>query len=308
MAGSRVRVTLAVAALLFSSSALTVLPAPASAASSTTTTATSTTSSGTAPSVGTESEVTTTTTSTTTTTTTSSTVPTTEHSSGSSAGDHWLAVAILVLGAVAVGFAYRFYNGWRSSYERLAAAALSRTGRYPETTFDPVETGTFRRAGVAPADAHAQAVVKGPSAIVAGQPAVFSATVAGQPAPTCQWALDPSDAGTVTPAVGAQTTLIAPKPGTVTLTATIPDGQPTLVPLTVVAATSDGGVPLLGSGFSGVAAALVAFTIAGALTALGVLSGTAFIAFLGPVVGYFFGQSRDSGGSGTPPTSGGTAS
>ena len=302
MAGSRVRVTLAVCALLFSSSALSALSTPASAASSTTT------SSGTVTSVSTESELTTTTTSTTTTTTTSSTVPTTDHSSGSSAGDHWLAFAILVLGAAAVGFAYLFYNGWRRSYQTLAAAALSRSGHYPETTFDPVEVGTFRVASVAPADAHAQAVVKGPSAIVAGQPAVFSATVSGQPAPTCQWGLDPADAGTVMPATGAQTTLTAPKPGTVTLTATIPGGEATLVPLTVVAATSDGGVPLLGSGFAGVAAALIAFTIAGALTALGVLSGTAFIAFLGPVVGYFFGQSRDSGNSGTPPRSGGAAS
>ena len=93
-----------------------------------------------------------------------------------------------------------------------------------------------------------------------------------------------------------------------TLTATIPDGQPTLVPLTVVAATSDRGVPLLGSGFASVAAALVAFTIAGALTALGVLSGTAFIAFLGPVVGYFFAQRRDTSDGGTPPKSGGAAS
>jgi hypothetical protein len=54
----------------------------------------------------------------------------------------------------------------------------------------------------------------------------------------------------------------------------------------------------LGVGFGGVAAAISAFAIAGALTALNIVSGSAFIAFLGPLVGYFFAQSREGGGSG----------
>ena len=210
MAGSRVRVTLAVCALLFSSSALSALPTPASAASSTTT------SSGTVTSVSTESELTTTTTSTTTATTIDHELdgpddPITVRGARRRVTTGWHSRSSCSA-RPRLGSPISCYNGWRRSYQTLAAAALSRSGHYPEHDFfDPVEVGTFRVASVAPADAHAQAVVKGPSAIVAGQPAVFSATVSGQPAPTCQWALDPADAGTVMPATGAQTTLTAPE-------------------------------------------------------------------------------------------------
>jgi hypothetical protein len=57
-----------------------------------------------------------------------------------------------------------------------------------------------------------------------------------------------------------------------------------------------------------VSAVLIAFAIAGALTALGKLGGDAFIAFLGPVVGYFFAATRGNnqgGGTTTGRQSGG---
>jgi hypothetical protein len=106
----------------------------------------------------------------------------------------------------------------------------------------------------------------------------------------------------VQPASGAETTVTASTAGELTLNATVTGRTPAAVKLTAVAKSSDVGVPLLGTGFAGVAAAIVAFAIAGALSALGIISGTAFIAFLGPVVGYFFAQARDSappGGSST---------
>ena len=244
----------------------------------------------------------------TTPTTTTAGTASTSGGTKSSTADHWIALAILVLGALGILLAYVFYDGWRQSYEKLTSAVLRRTGHFPDTVFDPTVAPAFRAYAVPADQAAAQPVVKGPGAVVVGEPVTFSATVGGQPR-SCNWATHPADAASVQPPTGPQTTLTATKAGTLTLTATVAGGQPTVVPLTSGAKSSDGGVPLLGTGFAGVAAALSAFAIAGALSTLGVISGTAFIAFLGPVVGYFFAQARDStprGGAGGSAGGGGS--
>jgi hypothetical protein len=216
----------------------------------------------------------------------------------SSSSSELLAAIILVLGATGVAFAYFFYNGWRTSYEKLTQSALNKTGHLPQIEFNPVESHLFRVDAVAQQDAGQQPVVKGPAAVVVGEGVSYKATLGGAPAAACAWAVQPADAGTVQPAAGAETTLTALKEGPLVMTATVPAEQPTLVPVTALAKVTEGRVPLIGLGFASVAAAIVAFAIAGALTALGNLSGAAFIAFLGPVVGYFFAQASGSGSSG----------
>lgn len=209
-----------------------------------------------------------------------------------------VAIAILVLGAVALLIAYFFYNGWRVSYEKLAASALRITDRFPKTEFNPVENALFRARGITADDAQSQPVVEGPTGVAVGEPTAFKATVGGAAASSCTWAVEPPESATVQPVTGPETKLTALKEGAITLKATVGAGTPTLVHLTALVKATEGGVPLLGVGFSGVAATIIAFTIAGALTALNIISGSAFIAFLGPVVGYFFAAARNSGQGG----------
>ncbi len=240
-----------------------------------------------------------------TTTGVTPTAATTSNAKGSSASgesnnkaERGIAVGILALGVIGLLFAYLFYNGWRNSYQKLADAALRTTRRLPQTIFNPVESAQFRSRGLSQEAAAQHPVVQGPAAVVVGEPAKYKATVGDAPATSCAWAVEPADSATVKPASGAETTVTATKEGPITLTATVAGAEPTLVHITAIPKVAEGGVPLLGAGFGGLAAAVLAFTIAGALTALNILSGSAFIAFLGPVVGYFFAATRDSGGTG----------
>lgn len=222
--------------------------------------------------------------------------------SSDSSDNRGVAIVIFFLGAAALGLAYLFYDRWRASYEKLAEAALKTTGQFPTTVFNPVEDAQFRSRGITAETAEQQPVVAGPAVIVVGEPTVYKATVQDAPATSCTWTLQPPDAATIEPATGAEITLTASKEGPITLNAAVEGGEPTLVHLTAIAKSGEsnsGGVPLLGTGFAGVAAAITAFAIAGGLTALNILSGAAFIAFLGPVVGYFFAQARDSAQAGT---------
>lgn len=202
-----------------------------------------------------------------------------------------VAIVIFLLGAIGVGLAYFFYDRWRQSYEKLALSALQTSGGLPQTVFNPVEDAQFRGRGETDAP---QPVVTGPATVVVDEPNVYRAAVNGGPAASCTWTVKPEDAATVQPTTGADVTVTVSKEGPLTLSAKIGEGEPTLVPLTAVAKTSGGGVPLLGTGFAGFAAAIIAFSLAGGLTALDILGGEAFIAFLGPVVGYFFAQARNT--------------
>jgi cytoskeletal protein RodZ len=224
-----------------------------------------------------------------------------------------VAIAILVLGAGGAALSYLFYDRWRLSYEKLASETLSKTGRFPTTEFDPVASSQFRARGVGAGEAVEQPKVTGPIAIAVGRAAAYNATVDGQPAGGTAWAVEPADSASVDPATGAETSVTAKKEGPLTLTAKLGEGQPTLVHVTALADRQSGGVPLLGTSWAGVTAVIIAFAIAGALTALGKLDGDAFIAFLGPVVGYFFAATRgstqgggaggtDSGGAAAPTT------
>jgi hypothetical protein len=236
------------------------------------------------------------------TTTTATTTPATSTSGSTSTGDSHdgtiIAVVILVLGGGAAALAYVFYDGWRRSYERLASDVLATTQAFPDTEFDPVAGATFRSRGISEeAEGTRQPTVTGPTALVVGAPATYKATVEGEPATQTAWEVAPTDSATLDPPTGPQTAVTASKEGALTITAKLGAGEPTVVTATALAPRGRGKVPLLGTSWAGITAVIVAFSIAGALTALGRLDGDAFIAFLGPVVGYFFAAARDGGGA-----------
>jgi hypothetical protein len=261
-------------------------------------TPTSTTPTGTTP-TGTTPTSTTTTPS---TTTTGSTTSTEGGPDTSGTNEVILALAILVLGAAAIVFAYIFFDRWRGSYQVLAQAFLQKTGTLPVVEFPPEDTGA-RGTDQAPDASQDQLVIKGPASVIVGDPVVYAASTGDD---KTAWAIDPAGAATLVPASGAQTTLTALRAGSLTLTATIGGGAPTTAKLTAVAKPS-GGVPVLGTGFAGTIAAIVAFALAAALVVFGDLTGEAFIAFLGPVVGYFFAHGRNGSGGDSNPQGGGSS-
>ncbi len=217
-----------------------------------------------------------------------------EANDGGDNGSDWIAAAIVFLGLCALAIAYRFYDHWRGSYETLAKLVLDKSGHLPVVVFNPVEDDLFRRRGIDEEAAKVQPVVTGPATVVVGEKAVYKATVEGGSAESIAWTAVPASAATVEPASGAEVTVTAAKEGSFTLSVQGKEGSPTEVQVTAVAKTAEAGVPLMGAGFAGVAATIIAFTIAGALTALEILGADAFIAFLGPVVGYFFAQAKDA--------------
>jgi hypothetical protein len=125
----------------------------------------------------------------------------------------------------------------------------------------------------------------------------YKATVDGEPATLTAWTVASAESATLDPAMGAQTSVTASRESAPTITAKVGEGEPTVVKAAALEARTAGKVPLLGTSRPGVTAVIVAFSVAGALTALGTLDGGAFIAFLGPVVGYFFAAAHDSSGA-----------
>ncbi len=211
----------------------------------------------------------------------------------------WFALVIAALAALCAGFVYLFYDRWRQSYETMALSVLKATNRFPATVFNPVEDEQFRREGVGPAAASKQPVVTGPAAAVVGEPTTYKAEIDGGSADACTWQVEPAGAASVQPASGASVTVVAQKEGPFTLSVKGEEGEPTLVHVAAVPKPSgEGGVPLLGAGFAGTIAVIVAVAIAGGLTALGTLGADAFIAFLGPVLGYFFARATSTSGEG----------
>ncbi len=224
-------------------------------------------------------------------------------SEGSSGGsdNRGIAIAIFILGALGVGFAYLFYDRWRQSYQTLALSALTKNGVFPDTIVSPEPGGGFGARKLEQGGGEEPIQIVGPETVVVGEPTTFRATLGGAAADSCTWTIEPAEAATVVPAGGAEVTVTASKAGTFKLLAAGAQGNPTTAEVTAIAKSEGGGVPLLGTGFAGVAAAIIAFSLAGGLAALDILGGEAFIAFLGPVVGYFFAQAKDGGGQGATP-------
>jgi hypothetical protein len=202
---------------------------------------------------------------------------------------------------------YLFYDRWRASYKDLALATLKETHRLPNSVFNPTEMRQARLEALSSDEAQAQPVVTGPAAVVVGQANTYTAALNDTPLDSCKWTIEPEGFASVTPETGSTVKVTASKEGPFTLKAEAGGSSPTLVHVAAVPGEAkEGGIPLLGSNFAGLAAVLLAITVAGSLVAADILGADAFIAFVGPVVGYFFAQARNSGQSGAPAASGST--
>jgi hypothetical protein len=149
------------------------------------------------------------------------------------------------------------------------------------------------RGGIGGAAADRLAIV-GPEQVVVGQAAEFTAKLGDAPAADAAWTVEPADAGRLQPVAGPATRFTATRAGQLTLKATVGGvTAPTRITAAAAADGQPGRIPLVGAGYGGITIAIVAVTVAAALTALGVLDGAALATLLGTVVSYFFVQQRD---------------
>ena len=200
--------------------------------------------------------------------------------------DRDLAFLIVAFGAIALGLVYWFMNQWRQDLRLLMGATLARTGSLPAISYGPQEGGTGRPLDVA-AD---ELDIAGPAQVTVGEPAEYTATDAAT------WTLNPPEAGKLNPTGGAKTTLTATTAGALQLTATVGVETKTIVIAALPPVASAGAIPLIGAGYGGITIAIVAVTVAAALTAVDALPGAALATLLGTVVSYFFVR-RENGGA-----------
>ena len=203
--------------------------------------------------------------------------------------DRDLAFVIVLFGALALGLVYWFMNQWRQDLRQLMGATLARTGQLPGISYGPQEGGTDGR----PRDVReAELDIAGPAQVTVGEPAEYTATDAA-----AVWTLNPPDAGKLDPTSGEKTKLTATTAGALQLTATA-DGETKTIVIAALppVSTTPGALPLIGAGYGGITIAIVAVTVAAALTAVDALPGAALATLLGTVVSYFFVR-RENGGS-----------
>lgn len=209
---------------------------------------------------------------------------------GASAGDRAIAAGVLVFGGAALLMTLLYLNSWRRATTSLARATLEKTGRLPVYEHNPVELEAAGARGVGEPAANLK--IRGPSTLYVGRPATFTALRDNTPVEAA-WSVEPAIA-TVEPERATAAKVTASKAGPVTVRAEV-EGTTAEAHAGAVRAPARGGVgsvPLVGLGYGGVTIAIVAVTVAGAITALGVLDGAALAALLGTVVGYFFVERR----------------
>lgn len=206
-----------------------------------------------------------------------------------------LAYVLVAFGVVALGLVYWFLNRWRRDLGQVMGASLQRTNRLPDVVYSRQEGG-----GGGPRDVGAleQALeIGGPAMVTVGEEAAYEAT--GDGAQGATWTLTPADAGRLDPAQGARTTLVASKVGPLQIGVTVGAVTKTVAVAAMPPSESPGSIPIIGAGYGGVTIAIVAVTVAAALTAIGALPGAALATLLGTVVSYFFVRRETGGGGGS---------
>jgi hypothetical protein len=218
------------------------------------------------------------------------TTPVFVQDAGASAGDRAIAAGVLVFGGAALLMTLLYLNSWRRATTSLARATLEKTGRLPVYEHNPIELQAAGARGIG--EPASTLKIRGPSTLYVGRPATFTAVRDDKPVEAA-WSVEPATA-TVEPERATAAKVTASRAGPVTVRAEV-EGTTAEAHAGAVRAparSGSGSVPLVGLGYGGVTIAIVAVTVAGAITALGVLDGAALAALLGTVVGYFFVERR----------------
>lgn len=194
----------------------------------------------------------------------------------------WLVLGFGILTLVIV---YYYLHRWRKTWQTMAADVLSRSGRLPGIKLVQTEITVQ---GVS-----STVTIRGPGTVIVGQPSQpFIATI-GDQLVSVEWQID-GDGAELSPSTGSQTVVTARSPGAFAVHAEkagSAKSKPIYVAAIESAPGSLGDLPLVGAGFGGITIAILAVSVAGALTAIGLLPGAALATLLGTVVSYFFVQS-----------------
>jgi hypothetical protein len=206
----------------------------------------------------------------------------------------WLAAGLLLFGLLVIAVLYYYLHAWRRDTTNLIREAIKRTGQPPALQIIASSEGDRWQDGLQDSTAADAVVVKGPDRVTVGQPSAdFTATRGREPV-DAQWSVE--GAGTMDPVAGSAAKLTAYRPGEVTVVAEVDGKTLKLLTLAVESAESRGGVPVVASGYNGITIAILAVSVAAALTAVGLLPSAALATLLGTVVSYFFAtRSRDGG-------------
>jgi len=212
---------------------------------------------------------------------------------------------LLLLAVVTVAMHYYFLSQSRREYFR-AASLLFRQGVHPQ----PVPIAAHGDAPTGPLAAGRQVEsdgtiatleVIGPMALQRGQPGVFVALLNGARDERVVWTVDPVDAATATPEMGAVTSVTATREGPLSLTAAIDQGpatQPrtiTVLPdATSAAASSSPSLPFIGQGFASLVGAVVLIAAVVVLAAIGVDDWEVIGTIFGALAGYLFGTATNN--------------
>jgi len=227
-----------------------------------------------------------------------------EPSQGSTRISGW----VLLFGAGTLAFLYIYLYTWQQRTGVLTLAVLRRTGNLPTYEHIPVYVRPpFEAAGEE--QPPKKLAITGPATAVLGRPSEpFQVTLDGQTV-SATWETDWSRA-TLDPLEGPATRVTAVKEGPLQVRASVAESPlPAVAHVAVVAAArTPGSVPFVGGGYGGLTVAILAVTIAGALTAQGILPSAALATLLGTVVSYFFVQRREGQDDSGQPGGGAQAS
>ena len=217
------------------------------------------------------------------------------------APDPLTAIAILVLGLVALVLLYVFLETWRRAYITLTREGLRQVDLALHVV-SVLGTASLPAADGAPlADEDRPTLtIKGPPRIDVGKPAMFELRRDGALA-RGTWAVDGK--GTVDPTEGDTAKVTATAPGRIRLRVSYETTSgPVLVISDEIEAVDPPGrslpIPLIAHGYGAFTVAILAVSVAAALTAAGWLPSAALATLLGTVVSYFFVKQDHSPGGG----------
>lgn len=210
----------------------------------------------------------------------------------SGAAKAWLVGGLLLLAVVTVAMHYYFLNQSRREYFR-AASLLFRKGVYPQPV--PIlAQGDATGGTIAPLE------VIGSMALQRGQPGVFVALHNGVRDEQVVWTVEPADAATAMPEMGAVTSVTATREGSFSLSAAIDQGPAappqtiTVLPDATSASASSPGLPFIGQGFASLVGAVVLIAAVVVLAAIRVDSWEVIGTIFGALAGYLFGTATNN--------------